>query len=322
MKLGSLRAGRSRRWLSNRMRRGLLLAGMVLALSGAPLWAAELVDSETLVRLLTPQGERGLKSVGVLGPTVSLSTIQFKFDSAELTPEAVEQLDHLGAALGSNDLDRYGFLLVGHTDSTGSRIYNQALSERRAARVRSYLEDKFQIRSARLESLGMGERSLLIDDDPENPENRRVEVHNMGGGSLRVTRGTAAADAIASTNSISSATSLFCVEKGVVPEFYVLDAPTSDERIVVRRTMRPKQIMHATWPANASSLAWPQDWPPPEKGRYIWALGYRGTSTLEIVELGEELPTAHDKAAAFEREGCYAQVRAAFHEILAAGRSE
>lgn len=281
--------------------------------------AGELVTSEELIERLTPKDQRGLAAAGVLGPSINL-TVQFEFNSAELTPAAVKQLDNVGMALSSSLLANYDFLLVGHTDSVGGRAYNQRLSERRAARVRNYLVDKFGVGAGRLVSLGMGEDSLLMEDDPENGENRRVELHNTGDSALKSTRGTAGGAPIIDSNTISSATSVFCLEKGSRPQFAVLEAPTVDEPIVVRRRTPPAQVMNGVWPAGAANFAWPSDWPLPEEGRYIWAIGGRGASIARIVYLDQGVSTPHDKAVAYRALGCDAQVMAAFDEIIASSR--
>ena len=281
--------------------------------------AGDIVTSDELIEQLTPKAERGLAAVGVLGPSINL-TVQFEFNSAELTPTAVKQLDNVGVALSSSHLDSYDFLLVGHTDSLGSRPYNRRLSERRAARVRSYLMDKFGVSAGRLVSLGMGEDSLLLEDDPESGENRRVEIRNIGDSAANSTRGTAGGSPIVGTNTISSATSTFCLEEAVRPEFAVLKAPTVDQPIVVRRRTSPRQLMNGIWPAGATSFTWSSDWPLPEEGRYIWSIGSRGTSSFNMVYVEQRLSTLHDKAAAYHALNCETQIMAAYNEIIASGQ--
>jgi hypothetical protein len=51
--------------------------------------AGELVTPEELIKQLTPKGERGLASVAIVGSALDL-TIQFEFNSAKLTPAAVQ----------------------------------------------------------------------------------------------------------------------------------------------------------------------------------------------------------------------------------------
>ncbi len=115
------------------------------------------------------------------GPSVNL-TVNFANGSAELTPDAIRTLDELGRALASKDLSAYRFRIEGHTDTVGSREYNQALSERRAAAVVDYVARKYGVDPARLQAVGMGEEGLLVQTAPQTaePRNRRVQVINLG----------------------------------------------------------------------------------------------------------------------------------------------
>ena len=64
----------------------------------------------------------------------------FDFDKAVLRPEGKAKLDELVAKAGAIKLEV--ILVVGHTDRIGSAAYNQKLSERRAAAVKTYLVSK------------------------------------------------------------------------------------------------------------------------------------------------------------------------------------
>jgi len=114
-------------------------------------------------------------------PSVSLN-VDFPTNSATLTSDAKATLDRLGRALTSKDLASYRFRIEGHTDTVGSPAYNQALSQRRADAVATYLEQAFSIPSSRLEAVGMGEQGLLVVTPPQTAElrNRRVAVINLG----------------------------------------------------------------------------------------------------------------------------------------------
>nr|WP_233354474.1 OmpA family protein [Woodsholea maritima] len=67
--------------------------------------------------------------------------------------------------------------VVGHADSTGAADYNQALSERRATSVASYLIGQGVIRD-RFFVAGMGESApIASNDSPQGrSQNRRVEI--------------------------------------------------------------------------------------------------------------------------------------------------
>jgi OmpA-OmpF porin, OOP family len=65
----------------------------------------------------------------------------------------------------------------GHTDSTGSHEYNQALSERRATRVRDVLMDN-GVPPQRLTVRGYGETDPIADNATQEGRqaNRRVQL--------------------------------------------------------------------------------------------------------------------------------------------------
>jgi OOP family OmpA-OmpF porin len=111
----------------------------------------------------------------------------FDFDKAVLRPEGKAKLDELVAKAGAIKLEV--ILVVGHTDRIGSASYNQKLSERRAAAVKSYLVSK-GIEANRISTSGMGKlqpvtttcknitvnRDLIACLQPD----RRVEIQIIG----------------------------------------------------------------------------------------------------------------------------------------------
>ncbi len=166
--------------------------------------ATEMEDAtaDKLIRALSPQQgspdikyrgiprrtERGLTIEPAEGgesetvkdlPSVALR-IPFEFDSARLTPEARDLLREVAAAMQSEKLSRYHFLLEGHTDSVGAASYNQDLSVRRSQAVRDFLVRQHGLDPDRLATRGHGERFLLDAQNPESGRNRRVEITNIG----------------------------------------------------------------------------------------------------------------------------------------------
>jgi len=103
------------------------------------------------------------------------SGILFGFDSAELSPEARENLRNLAASL-----EKHGdteVLLVGHTDGVGSDTYNQALSERRAKAAADFLVAQgLAANRVRATGRGLSEPIASNETDEGRQENRRVEV--------------------------------------------------------------------------------------------------------------------------------------------------
>jgi outer membrane protein OmpA-like peptidoglycan-associated protein len=67
--------------------------------------------------------------------------------------------------------------IIGHTDSKGSKEYNQRLSEKRARSVAHYIESRAVI-SERVVADGMGEADPIASNDTREGRamNRRVEI--------------------------------------------------------------------------------------------------------------------------------------------------
>ena len=97
---------------------------------------------------------------------------QFAFDKADLTSAHRGILiDVAGKLTGKEDLE-----IVGHTDSKGSKAYNQKLSERRAQAVADFLRT-FGVKNS-MSVKGMGEVQPVADNatDAGRAQNRRVEI--------------------------------------------------------------------------------------------------------------------------------------------------
>ncbi|QXI13273.1 OmpA family protein [Pseudomonas zeae] len=102
--------------------------------------------------------------------------VLFDFDESDLTPAAKAQLDTLMDKLRNADV--VSIKVIGHTDSKGSDAYNQALSERRASSVATYLLSQ-GLAPNKLTSEGRGESEPVADNatDEGRAQNRRVELH-------------------------------------------------------------------------------------------------------------------------------------------------
>ena len=195
---------------------GLILIGLALAGSGGTALAQQSADQ--IINALKPTGNlaagstRGIKLGGAASPqavapakpvaagtpgvhpgTGSVTpapagapsvnvTVNFPTGSFELTNPARVSLDALGKALASNDLATFRFRIEGHTDNVGAKDENMVLSQKRAEAVVSYLTGQYNVKSARLEAVGMGQEHPLVDTAPQTPEakNRRVQVINLG----------------------------------------------------------------------------------------------------------------------------------------------
>ena len=101
--------------------------------------------------------------------------VTFDVDSSTLKPQFRITLDEIGTSL-----NQYPNSLVdvyGHTDSTGSDQYNQALSERRASTVANYIVMR-GASATRIRSQGFGETMPIADNETieGRARNRRVEI--------------------------------------------------------------------------------------------------------------------------------------------------
>jgi OOP family OmpA-OmpF porin len=122
----------------------------------------------------TPRGE----IVDEDGCTLKLTLhVNFDFDKSDIKPEFATDLKTAGDFIIKNKDVPY-ILIEGFTDSVGEEAYNQKLSERRAAAVRQYLIDNFDIKAKRLVARGGGESLPVADNGTEagRAENRRVEI--------------------------------------------------------------------------------------------------------------------------------------------------
>jgi OOP family OmpA-OmpF porin len=118
----------------------------------------------------TPAGVK-VDSVGCpLEPTLKLL---FDFDSAELRPESISELERVVKFMG--DVPFATALIEGHTDSVGSDDYNLKLSDRRAKAVFDYLASR-GVDPGRVKSIGKGETAPIADNATAEgrQENRRV----------------------------------------------------------------------------------------------------------------------------------------------------
>ncbi|MEM9223856.1 MAG: OmpA family protein [Pseudomonadota bacterium] len=135
------------------------------------------------VRSFGRTGTRGISITGDLPaeddfPSIDL-TINFEFDSDQLTNDGWITMQALGRALQDPRLDGMDFRIAGHTDGRGEAGYNEDLSMRRAEAVVNHLTLYYSINPQRLFPIGYGESQLV---DPANPDaaiNRRVEIINL-----------------------------------------------------------------------------------------------------------------------------------------------
>ena len=117
-------------------------------------------------------------SVTRMGDNITLnmpSNITFALNSSDLNAQFFNALD--GVSMVLKEYDKTVVEVAGHTDSSGSDQYNQALSERRAQAVAGYLSSH-GVKTQRLITIGAGEGHPVASNDTEQGRsaNRRVEL--------------------------------------------------------------------------------------------------------------------------------------------------
>lgn len=113
-----------------------------------------------------------------IGETIILSmpgSATFASGSSSVDSEFFPVLESVAVVL--DEFDQTYVDVIGHTDSKGSRQYNQRLSEKRAQSVASYFESR-EVISERVIADGMGEVNPIAPNDTRagRAQNRRVEI--------------------------------------------------------------------------------------------------------------------------------------------------
>lgn len=106
---------------------------------------------------------------------IVLRGVNFAFDKSEIDGPSTVVLD--AAAEQLQECPNVDVRVEGHTDSVGTDAYNQALSERRAEAVRSYLVTR-GVSASRLTAVGYGESQPVASNETAEGRalNRRVEL--------------------------------------------------------------------------------------------------------------------------------------------------
>jgi outer membrane protein OmpA-like peptidoglycan-associated protein len=167
----------------------MIISVMLLSILFLPNSQAEELNHQEMVCALTgkcalPFVDRRVRGVTTpVAPRPALSfdsSINFNFNSAELTSDVKKELDKIIAVLKDPEVKDADVIVSGHTDAKGSDEYNQKLSERRALSVKQYLAQN-GIDNKRLTASGYGKNKLLLPTQPLDALNRRVEFRNVKG---------------------------------------------------------------------------------------------------------------------------------------------
>jgi len=107
---------------------------------------------------------------------IRLQNVNFETNKSDILPESFPTLDAVGMLLGQ--WPQLQLEIGGHTDSRGSAMHNQKLSEARAASVKTYLVTKFpKLAPDQFTTKGYGESKPIAPNNGELgwAKNRRVE---------------------------------------------------------------------------------------------------------------------------------------------------
>ena len=113
----------------------------------------------------------------VLTATLKNNDAKFKFDSAELSPEAKSILDKFVQRLIEENKGVF-IEIQGHTDNTGTDEVNMALGLKRAESVMMYLYKQHRIPLHRMSVVSLGSSVPVADNSSRDgrSQNRRVEI--------------------------------------------------------------------------------------------------------------------------------------------------
>lgn len=103
----------------------------------------------------------------------------FSYDSAEVQPSAMSQLQKLGTLIQRNP--KATFAVEGYTDSLGSPEYNLDLSQRRADGVKQYLVEAMGINPAQITARGYGASKFIVAPRsvPYNTPEEQMEIERQ-----------------------------------------------------------------------------------------------------------------------------------------------
>jgi len=112
------------------------------------------------------------------GVAVNLPSVNFQFDSADLTPDGRDRVNQIASIINRQAPNRR-VTVEGHAsrESAAQEAYNQRLSERRAETVADAL-GRDGVQTTQISSRGVGTRSPIASNETEEGrrQNRRVEV--------------------------------------------------------------------------------------------------------------------------------------------------
>ena len=121
-------------------------------------------------------GGRSMYDAIMSAGRVATQGIFFDTGSDRIRPESTPTLKQIGDMLKEHaDLK---LAVEGHTDNTGTAAANQALSEKRAQAIVTYLKSTYSVAADRLQAKGLGQTKPASSNDTSEgrQQNRRVEL--------------------------------------------------------------------------------------------------------------------------------------------------
>jgi len=140
-----------------------------------PELANKLAKKESSVTPNSKLNTSQVKTAPNIGNLQVRGDVKFDFDSAELTDEGKQTLNHLAEEISEFNVQTVAVQVIGHTSQSGSADSNQALSQERAQVVADYLRNRGLKHNTEAE--GKGFSQPLPGIFPDDPRNQRTEIH-------------------------------------------------------------------------------------------------------------------------------------------------
>ena len=107
---------------------------------------------------------------------IRLKAMRFPVGQAVIMPENYALLTKVQKAIRT--FDKPDVLIEGHTDSTGSQVRNQLLSQNRAESVRQYLIANRTVPANKIKAQGYGSSRPLVSNETAEGRavNRRIDI--------------------------------------------------------------------------------------------------------------------------------------------------
>jgi len=156
-----------------------LMVGLVYMFGAKPAPRAAVAQPVPVALAPAPAPAPVLVIVPIVAKTeqyCSILDIQFEINQKTVQHESEEKINKVGIFM--NKYPKTTAIIEGHSDEVGTSAANQALSERRAENVVTYLVNRSGIANSRLKSIGYGETRPIASNDTEEGRrlNRRINA--------------------------------------------------------------------------------------------------------------------------------------------------